>query len=85
MKILHILRHLDDERALTTALAHAQEQSASILLLQDAVLARVVDFPGSVYAGAEDVAARVAVVDYELVDYDQIVQLIFEHDKAITW
>ncbi len=85
MKTLHILRHLDDERALATAITHAREHPTSILLLQDAVLARVADFPGPVYASAEDVAARVNIAGYELVDYDRIVQLIFEHDKVITW
>lgn len=85
MKLLHILRQLDDERALATARIHAREHTTSLLLIQDAVLARVADFPGPVYACAEDVAARTRVAPYEEMDYDRIVQLIFEHDKVITW
>lgn len=85
MKILHILRKLDDQRALTTARAHALEHPTAILLIQDAVLTRIGDFPGPIYTCAEDVAARISIGKYQEVDYSRIVQLLFEHDKVITW
>ena len=85
MNILHIIRKIDDHRALTTALAHAKQHPTDLLLIQDAVLTRVNDFPGHVYACAEDVEARIRIGNYDEVDYNRIVQLIFEHDKVITW
>ncbi|MHB0869814.1 MAG: DsrH/TusB family sulfur relay protein [Chloroflexota bacterium] len=85
MKLLHLLRSPEDERALATALSHAAEHPTSLLLLQDAVLARVDGFPGPVYASAEDVAARGKGGDYREIDYDAIVALIFEHDGVIGW
>ncbi|MGE5619183.1 MAG: DsrH/TusB family sulfur relay protein [Sphingomonadaceae bacterium] len=85
MRALHILRSMEDERALATALSHAADHPTSLLLLQDAVLARVDGFPGPVYASAEDVAARGKGGTFREVDYEAIVNLIFEHDRVITW
>ncbi|MCL4533566.1 MAG: hypothetical protein M1370_00175 [Bacteroidetes bacterium] len=85
MKVLHLLRSLDDERALATVRTHAAEHPTSLLLLQDAVLDRIPAFQGTIYALAEDVAARGKVADYEEIDYDEMVRLIFRHDKVISW
>ncbi|MGI5835769.1 MAG: hypothetical protein ACOX87_04665 [Chloroflexota bacterium] len=85
MKILHIIRKLDDQRALATARTHALEYPTAILLIQDAVLTRIDDFPGAIYACAEDVAARTPIGGYDEMDYDRIVQLLFEYDKVISW
>ena len=85
MKVIHVIRSLDDRRALTTAFFHGCERPTSILLLQDAVLARVEDFPGRVYACTEDAAARGRQGAYEDVTYEGIVELLFKHDKVICW
>lgn len=85
MRVLHLIRSLEDERALATARSHARDHPIGLLLLQDAVLARVSDFPGRVYACAEDVLARGKGGEYEEVSYEVMARLIFEHDKVITW
>ncbi len=85
MKVLHILRSLDDGRALATARSHSLAYLTSLLLLQDAVLARIVDFPGPVYACAEDVAARSRRGDYREIGYEEMVGLLLEHEKIICW
>ncbi len=85
MRVLHILRSLEDGRALATARSHARAHPTSLLLLQDAVLDRVRDFPGPVYACAEDVAARSKRGDYHEVGYEEIVGLLLEHEKIICW
>lgn len=85
MKVLHIVRAIDDQRALATAHAHAQQHPTTLVLLQDAVLTRLPTFPGPVFACAEDVMARSKVGNYLEIDYDRIIQLIFEADRVITW
>jgi sulfur relay protein TusB/DsrH len=85
VRVLHVLRSPGDRRALETAHEHALEHSCSLLLLQDAVLAPAADFPGRVYASAEDLAARGVETRCEELTYQQIVQLIFAHDRVITW
>lgn len=85
MKVLHLLRSIDDERAMATARSHAREQAASLVLLQDAVLGRVEGFAGPVYACAEDTAARGKGGEYTEIDYEGIVRLLFEHDRVIVW
>lgn len=84
MRILHIVKQIEDERAITMAKAHSRAHQVSVLLLHDAVLT-VRDIPGAVYACADDVRARNVDVSRELVDYDTIVRLVFEHDKVISW
>lgn len=85
MRVLHVIRALDDRRALAAARSHARAGSASLLLIHDAVLMRMVDFPGPVYACAEDVAARSRRGDYVEVGYEEIVGLLLRHEKIICW
>ncbi len=85
MKLLHILRSLDDTRAVETARAQREMgHDVALLLLHDAVLARPA-FPGPVSACADDVSARGGHCAYPTVDYDAIVRLLFEHDRVISW
>ena len=84
MKILHLVRQIVDERALRTAVGQSAQHAVTVLLLQDAVLTPL-DFPGQVYACREDVEARGARSATEAVDYDRMVQMIFEHDKVVSW
>lgn len=85
MKLLHILRSLDDTRAVETARAQREQgHDVTLLLLHDAVLARPA-FPGPVSACADDVSARGGYCAYPTVDYDAIIRLMVEHDRVISW
>lgn len=85
MKILHIVRSLDDSRALQTAAAHRElGHEVTLLLLHDAVLSRIA-FPGPVHACADDVRARGGHCSFPTVDYDTVVRLLFEHDRVVSW
>ena len=84
MKILHLVRQIADERALSTVGAQSRDHDVAVVLLQDAVLTPLA-FPGTAYACREDVEARAARSRFELVDYGRIVQIIFEHDKVVSW
>src|SRR3990170_8939380 len=83
MKILHIVRNIGDKRALDTAQAQKQRgHQVTLLLLHDAVLDRV-PFEGEMLACADDVRARTGKTPFKTVDYDEIVTLIFEHDRGV--
>ncbi|GEM_PF-1507513 len=85
LTILHVVRHLDDAEAL--AVARAQQTAGhqvTLLLLQDAVLDRP-DFAGPILACAEDNQARGSRSPYPAVSYEDIVRLVFEHQRVISW
>lgn len=84
MRILHLVRSIDDRRALATATAHAAEHEVVVVLLHDAVLDRA-EFPGSVFACDEDARARWQACQREVLDCDQIVGKILEADRVICW
>ncbi|TAK33429.1 MAG: sulfurtransferase TusB [Chloroflexota bacterium] len=84
MKILHLVRQIADERALSTVTAQSRNHDVAVVLLQDAVLTPL-EFPGTTYACREDVEARGAGLGLELVDYRRIVQLIGEYEKVVSW
>lgn len=84
MKILHILRSVDEKRALETVHRQAAAHDVTVLLLQDAVFRR--DLHGlSVFACDTDVAARGGSCPYPTKDYDEIIDLIAAHDRVISW
>lgn len=83
MKVLHLLRSPGDERALATARTHARHHETALLLLHEAVHARVHDFPGVVYACVEDAPGE--ETPYRAVDCDEVVRLLFEHDRVVVW
>ncbi len=84
MKILHVIREIDDKRAFETARAHSAEHQVTLVLLQDAVLSR---FPwqGEVYACREDVEARGLKIEAREVEYRELIGMIFGHDRVIMW
>ncbi len=84
MKILHIIRHLEDTRAIETARQQISGHEVTLLLLHDAVLSPP-SFAGKVYAGLADVEARTPRPGYETLDYPEIVRLICENDKVVSW
>jgi sulfur relay protein TusB/DsrH len=84
VKILHLLRTADDIRASRTIMTFERlGAEQTLVMVQDGVYSQVLDFPA--YACAEDVSARGIDVALELIDYDRIVEMIFEHDRVITW
>ncbi len=81
MKILHIIRNPNDVTPLEIAKAQSREHEVAILLLHDAVYAKS-DL--TTYACLEDAEAR-GVTWHECVEYDRIVQMLFEYDKVVSW
>ena len=84
MSILHLVRHPNDERAFATIAAQATETDVTVIYLQDAVYREPI--PGvRTFVCARDWEARRPKTTREQVDYDQIVALMTQHDKVITW
>ena len=85
MKVLHLVRGAGDIRASRTiaSLEGLEGVQQTLVMIQDGVYAQDLDFPA--VACSEDARARGIDVALELVDYERIVQLIFEHDRVITW
>lgn len=81
MKILHIIRNPNDATPLEIAKAQSKDNEVAILLLHDAVYAKP-DL--TTYACSEDAEAR-GVSGYECVDYNRIVEMLFEYDKVVSW
>jgi len=84
MKILHIIREINDKRAVETARAQAASHDVTVLLLQDAVLSR---FPweGEIVACREDLEARGGRPGVREVEYRDIIRMIFGHDRVVMW
>ncbi len=66
------------------AQAQAQRHEVSLLLLHEAA-GESVAFAGPVYVCRDDLAARSATAPYPALSYDEIVALLFAHDRVITW
>jgi len=86
LKILHILRNKGDHYAVHMALQQAKEggHDVAILLLHDAVFEAPLEGVKT-FASRKDVLARGITSHAELVDYPQIVDLIFKYDSSICW
>ena len=83
--ILHLVRRIGDGEALAVARdQQAAGHRVTLLLLQDAVLDQP-DFSGTVVACGEDSQARGGRCPYPSVSYDEIVRLIFEHQRVVSW
>ncbi len=81
MKILHIIRNPYDTTPIEIAKAQSREHEVALLLMHDAVYAA----PAlKAYACADDADAR-GVKKHECVDYDRIVEMLFEFDKVVSW
>ncbi len=84
MKILHILRNLDDEWAISIIQEHGKENHVGVLLLHDAVLTGI-PFEAETFASHDDVEARGGRCKYPTIDYDGIARMLFEYDRVISW
>ncbi|UCD56815.1 MAG: hypothetical protein JSV16_13470 [Candidatus Hydrogenedentota bacterium] len=85
MKVLHIIRSNDDRLAhkLIDEIGHTDDADQTLLMIQDGVYIRPEGLRA--FACADDIRARAVETDLPLVGYDQIVDMIFEHDRVITW
>ncbi len=81
MKILHIIRNPNETIPLEIAKTQSKNNEVAILLLHDAVYAKP-DL--TAYTCAKDAKAR-GVKEHECVDYDRIVEMLFEYDKVVSW
>ncbi len=86
MKVLHIIRSNDDPlaRRIIEDMGGDNGAEQTLLLMQDGVYANP-QGAASVFACSDDVTARGVETDVPLVEYDRIVEMIFESDKVITW
>jgi sulfur relay protein TusB/DsrH len=66
------------------ALQKARGEDVAVLLIHDAVYSSPQEGVKT-YACADDIRARGIISDAELVDYEGIVRLIFEHELVICW
>ena len=81
MKILHIIRNPNDTTPFEIAKSQDSDHDVAVLLLHDAVYAKP-DL--TTFAALDDAKAR-GVTAHECVDYDRIVQMLFEYDKVVSW
>jgi hypothetical protein len=96
MKTLHILRKRKDtlgEAAICSEAASSSTSGGSggeanhrvtVLLIQDAVLGSPT-VPVPVYVSLQDLQARGVTRNYNTVSYEQICQMILDHDRTIVW
>lgn len=85
LKILHLIRDIEETLPLEVAQAQRQQgHQVTLLLLHDAVL-RSTAFSGPVFACRDDLQARGNPRPHATVDYAGIVQLIADHDRVISW
>lgn len=86
MRILHIVKNKHDTLAFSMAKEQASANDVSVLLLHDAVLIDSSQLNDSkVFACKDDVLARDIEMQCQLVDYPEIVNLIFDNEKVISW
>lgn len=85
MKFLHLVRNLGEERPYSI-MRQQQERGEEItlVLLGDAVLGKV-PLQGSIFSCRADVEARGGKTAYPTLDYDEIVRMIFQSDKVVSW
>lgn len=82
--VLHILTHADNAEAWEAIASESRGQAVTVLLVQEAVLAP----PHSsvtVVASRADWQRHGAVHPHKTVDYEDILQLIDEHDVIRRW
>ncbi len=85
MKVLHIIRSLNDTLAhqMIKEIESIDGVEQTLLMIQDGVYLK----PDArrAFACSDDVDARGIVTNLPLVGQDEIVEMIFEHDKVVTW
>ncbi len=86
MRILHIVKNKHDTLSFSMAKGQALDNDVSMLLLHDAILVDRGQLNGlKVFACKDDVLARGIETQCQLIDYPEIVNLIFDNEKVISW
>jgi sulfur relay protein TusB/DsrH len=85
VKVLHIIRSNDDRlaRRVIDDIRAGNGAEQTLLLIQDGVYMKPQG--QRAFACSDDVSARGVETDVPLVEYSRIVEMIFGHDKVITW
>ena len=85
MKVLHVIRSNHDTLAqqVIEEIECSGGTRQTVLLIQDGVYVRPKG--ASVFVCSDDADARGVETELPFVGYDRIVEMIFEHDKVITW
>ena len=85
MKVLHLIRSSDDALAcgIIDEIPDNVDLEQTVLLIHDGVYLNPKDV--RTFACADDVRARGIETKAPLVGYDEIVDMIIEHDRVITW
>lgn len=85
MKILHLVRSNDDRLAqrVVETMENTEDVEQTLLMIQDGVYVRRRN--RNMLACADDVRSRGIETDLPLVEYERMVDMIFEYDKVITW
>lgn len=84
-KILHIIKDMNDHVSIDIAKKQADTNEVGLLFIHDAVLGDLSPDFAKVYVLDADVQARNLNVEAETVDYNGMVQLLFEYDKVVSW
>lgn len=84
MKILHLLKQLNDLYAQAAIAGQKGENQVTCVLIQDATLS-VPELNVPVFALKEDVLARGGAPNVPLLDFGQLVDILFEHDAVTCW
>ena len=84
-KILHIIKDMNDHVPIDIAKKQADSNEVGLLFIHDAVLGDLSSDFAKVYVLDADVRARNLNVEAETVDYNGMVQLLFEYDKVVSW
>ena len=82
MKILYLIRRQPDEMAKEMIVKHSDEHEITIVKLQDAVWWKE-NFPGRMFAIADDVRKRSASSNVPLIGYNDLLNLIFQNDRIL--
>lgn len=85
MKVLHIIRSNDDTLAghVMDDIRRGDGAEQTLLLIHDGVYMRPRGLRA--FACSDDVGARGIETEAPLIGYAEIVDMIFEHDRVITW
>ena len=84
-KILHIIKDMNDPTPIEIAKKQADENEIGLLYIHDAVLGDLSSDFAKVYVLDADVQARDMNLEAETVDYNGMVELLFEYDKIVSW
>jgi sulfur relay protein TusB/DsrH len=86
MKVLHLIRKLDDSYPFHVVAEHARnsQHEVEVVYWQDAVY-RPRRVGARAYVLDEDCRARGVTPDVQAISYQQLVDLIFTSDRVLSW